>query len=248
MSLWRRISAAFHAIGIDSDREDNPMTPGWDRRHQSTRRHHPPVMEPLVEELERCLTPRGLVLDHGCGAGRLSARLAALGQKLVLNDISREALRRARARLELLHLADQVVGIWERNVDEFPGDSVFDSLVSHRVVSTLTHGACDRTVGGFSRLLKTGGRGLISVRSIYCPGVERYRRKPRFIETHDHTFERRRPRRVMRFFDEGELDAHLEAAGLIVDGCRLHEESSSKISEDSPRQDNVYVTYRVRKR
>jgi len=56
---------------------------------------------PKVEE--------GLILEAGCGTGRWVERLAPMGYRMVLSDLSSEMVRRARDKAERLGLSDRMV-------------------------------------------------------------------------------------------------------------------------------------------
>lgn len=107
-----------------------------------------PAVDVLLAEL-----PTGAAVDAGCGTGRHSARLAALGHRVVGVDASPEMLERARARVP--------------DGDFRPGDlralPVGDDSADVVVCAlALSHLPDLDAVGELARVLKPGGTLVLS--------------------------------------------------------------------------------------
>lgn len=100
-----------------------------------------------------------LVLDAGCGTGRFSEKLAALGHRVVGVDFSEESLKVARRRADPemaeFHLA---------NLLNMPfGSSIFDKVLCSQVIEhILSYEDAIRLLKELKRVLKPGGELIIT--------------------------------------------------------------------------------------
>ncbi len=97
--------------------------------------------------------PPGSVLDAGCGTGRVAARLAELGYRVVRVDLDESMLAEARRRAPHLdwHLADLATL-------DIPGRARFDAVVAAgNVFPYLTPGTGDAVLVSLAAQLRPGG-------------------------------------------------------------------------------------------
>jgi 2-polyprenyl-3-methyl-5-hydroxy-6-metoxy-1,4-benzoquinol methylase len=109
-----------------------------------------------------------LVLDHGCGDGVLTAMLARRGARVLGLDNSEIALRYALQRTGGQRTAGQRTGGLDTHyqaggVYDLPYRSeAFDCVVSTQVIEHIAEPG--RLLGEIRRVLKTGGRAVITTR------------------------------------------------------------------------------------
>ncbi|MFA6255295.1 MAG: methyltransferase domain-containing protein [Patescibacteria group bacterium] len=117
-----------------------------------------PYQELMEELIKESVVNKGdLVLDAGAGTGNLAVRLKQRGANVVALDNSEEGLRQLRVK-------DQEIGIIFHDLAK-PlsfSDDYFDKIVSNNVIYTLAPGDRDKVFKEFYRILKPGGKIVIS--------------------------------------------------------------------------------------
>jgi SAM-dependent methyltransferase len=99
---------------------------------------------------------RGVALDFGCGAGRLTRALASLFEKSYGVDISEAMVSKARELNRHLGNCEFVVNA-SADLKVFP-DETFDFIYSARVLQHLpTQQAIEQYISEFARVLKSEG-------------------------------------------------------------------------------------------
>lgn len=144
MSERQRVQQAFHRGAIDYDQ-------------------HTPVQQRVVERLlgvlqEHPLQPYKLLLDIGCGTGRLLELLAhELPQaQLTGLDLAPNMLQQARERL------DNQITLVQGDAEQLPfADQTFDLVVSSSTFQWLAQ--LDTCFGEAARVLKPSGRFVFSL-------------------------------------------------------------------------------------
>ena len=108
-----------------------------------------------------------VLLEIGCGAGRMTRRFAELYGRVVALDVSDEMLRRGQANLADL---DNVAWVLSSGADlNAIGDGSVDDVFSYITLQHLPdRAAVLRYVEGAGRVLRPGGQGALQVR---CPGL-----------------------------------------------------------------------------
>ena len=110
------------------------------------------------------------LVDIGCGTGLDAAYLAAQGHRVVATDWSGGMVRRTHARALLAGLDDRIEArqLGAQELDQLPGDGSFDGAYSNlgplNCVPDLE--AVSREC---ARLLKPGGRLVLTVIGRFCP-------------------------------------------------------------------------------
>ncbi len=109
------------------------------------------------------------ILEAGCGTGRWVTRLAPLGYRVVLSDLSAEMIRRAREKCERLGLEDGVIGYHVLDLCDMHtfSNANFDLVVALGGPLSLCQDA-KKAVAELQRVTKPGGR-------VICDGANRYR-------------------------------------------------------------------------
>ncbi len=108
------------------------------------------------------------LLEYGCGPGGHAAALAAAGASVVAIDISTEAIRRARKRL------DPAVEVLEMNAEAMTFDNDTFDLVCGTGI--LHHLDLDKAFGEISRVLRPGGTAFFIEPLGHNPLINLYRR------------------------------------------------------------------------
>ncbi len=157
----------------------------------------------LFLELEHLLTPDIQVLDIGCGIGRMDAWVAPQVKDLVGLDVSGEMVRQATARLAHLPNVSFVEGDGT-SLSVIPSASR-DLVFSHIVFQHMPRAAFASYVPEVFRVLRPGGSFVFQQ-----PGANEHTPKD---PPEEDSFE-------MRFYDEGQLRAQLEAAGFVWSSCK----------------------------
>ena len=121
-------------------------------------------IEPVLPETEG-----SLILEAGCGAGRWVARLAPMGYRMVLSDLSPEMINYARDKVERLGLSDRVAGYHVLDICDMHALSEysFDIVLALGGPLSLCRDA-KLAVNELRRLTKPGGY-------VICDTANRYR-------------------------------------------------------------------------
>ena len=121
-------------------------------------------IEPILPETEG-----SLILEAGCGTGRWVVRLAPMGYRMVLSDLSPEMIRQARDKVKRLELSDHVAGCHVLDICEMPtlSDASFDLVLALGGPLTLCRDA-RMAVREFWRVTKPSGY-------VICDVANRYR-------------------------------------------------------------------------
>jgi len=112
----------------------------------------------IKEEIaNRWIEPGQAVLEIGCGTGRLSARMAARGARVVAIDVSEPMLALARVTapgVELHHMTAVEIGDL--------GAERFDRIVATLSLSELSEAEVNHVVRAAASLLRPGGRLVVA--------------------------------------------------------------------------------------
>jgi SAM-dependent methyltransferase len=109
------------------------------------------------------------VLEAGCGAGRWVIRLAPMGYRMVLCDLSPEMVDRAREKVEKLGLSDRIVDYHALDICDMHtlSDSSFDLVLALGGPLSLCRDA-GLAISEFHRVTRPGGH-------VVCDAANRYR-------------------------------------------------------------------------
>ncbi len=133
------------------------------------------VVALILGTVEVTIEPADVILDIGCGLGRLSRAMAAGAQRVIGIDVSSEMLERARElncdldNIEWVH-GD---GVSLRGVDDESVDGVFSHVVFQHIPDPQITLGYVREMG---RVLRPGGWAAFQVST--NPSVHRARRSP----------------------------------------------------------------------
>jgi SAM-dependent methyltransferase len=146
---------------------DNYSTREWERLESTLQGR---IKYAIHRRFLDAYVPEGVqVLDAGCGPGRFALDLARRGTCLTLVDIS-------QTQLDIAHQQFQAAGLQER-VDAFLcldmvvmpelRDASFDVVVCYGAALSYTYDRYEAALQELVRVLRPGGRLLISVDSLY---------------------------------------------------------------------------------
>jgi S-adenosylmethionine-dependent methyltransferase len=115
------------------------------------------LWEDLLASIPRLADGDLSVLDAGGGAGHMAARLASLGNEVVLCDPSQEMLDRAQRVIHKAQLADAITTV-RSTIQELPGllDRSFDVITCHAVLEWLSNPR--DALAQLTRFLKVDGQ------------------------------------------------------------------------------------------
>ncbi|MEZ5965300.1 MAG: class I SAM-dependent methyltransferase [Planctomycetota bacterium] len=165
-----------------------------------------------------------VVLDIGCGIGRMDRHIAPRVARLVGIDVSGEMVARARARLGDLGNVEFVEG--DGTSLRPLGDATFGLVFSHIVFQHIPRFVTRGYFREVHRVLRTGGEFVFQLPEA-VPGAPQ-------DPPDDDTFE-------MRFWREEDVRAELEACGFTWLECR-------RFAIDTPDLAGLnYLRLRVRK-
>lgn len=119
-----------------------------------------------VTQVLRMVNTESHVLDLGCGTAPVLSKLRRYGVKVSGLDYSADMLEHARSRLRSLGLDDTDLQQGDCRATPYPAAS-FDVIVCLGVISYIEN--YDAVLDEIDRLLKPGGRVLISFRNVFNP-------------------------------------------------------------------------------
>lgn len=110
----------------------------------------------------------GKILDAGGGTGKWSILLAKEGFRVTLIDISEKMIQSAREKAERLKIADRMIfKKGDLKNLEFEDESFDAVLCEGEVLSCIDHNLKDQVVGELTRVLKKGGKLMLSAGNRY---------------------------------------------------------------------------------
>lgn len=148
---------ALNRAGEDVEKFDTVTGyKGWAATYDTTTSDVIRYEEPVIDRMLKGLPRGGTALDAGCGTGRHTARLLRAGHNVIGVDSSPEMLAQSRAKFPE---ADLRLG----TVDDLPvPDASIDIVVCGLVFSHLPTARIAPVIAEFARVLRPGGRLLIS--------------------------------------------------------------------------------------
>ena len=125
-------------------------------------------IEPVLPRIDT-----SVILEAGCGTGRWVIRLAPMGYRMVLADLSPEMIRQARDKVERLGLSDHVAGYHVLDICEMHtlSDASFNLVLALGGPLTLCRDA-RMAVREFRRVTKPGGYVICDVANRYRTALE----------------------------------------------------------------------------
>jgi SAM-dependent methyltransferase len=121
-------------------------------------------IEPVLPTIDM-----GMILEAGCGTGRWVIRLAPMGYRMVLSDLSPEMIAHAREKVEQLGLSDRVAGYYALDVCDMHAlpNASFDLVLALGGPLSLCRDA-GLAISEFHRVTRPGGY-------VVCDTANRYR-------------------------------------------------------------------------
>jgi SAM-dependent methyltransferase len=119
--------------------------------------------------LQQYIEKDSLVLDIGAGAGRFTQVLANLGARIVVGDISKHQLELNQRYAKELHFARAVKEWLHLDICDMStlASETFDAVVCYGSPLSYVFEKRDRALGEVLRVLKPGGKGFLSVSSLW---------------------------------------------------------------------------------
>lgn len=121
-------------------------------------------IEPVLPRIDT-----SVILEAGCGTGRWVIRLAPMGYRVVLSDLSPEMVKHAREKVEQLGLSDRVAGYYALDICDMQAlpNASFDLVLALGGPLSLCHDA-SLAISEFHRVTRPGGY-------VVCDTANRYR-------------------------------------------------------------------------
>lgn len=175
---------AFATAELTSEADPNAGYRSWSENYDEPGNPIVALEEPVLRSILDSL-PRGRALDAACGTGRHARHLVDHGHEVLGVDVSPEMLRRAAASVPEARFS-------EGDLRDIPAqDEHFDLVVCGLALGHLAD--VDAGVGELARVLKPGGRLVVSVLHPFqahlgwhAPFVDA-RGKRGFVREHTHT-------------------------------------------------------------
>lgn len=119
--------------------------------------------------LEKYIDKGSLVLDIGAGAGRFTQILASLGARVVVADISRQQLELNKHYANELNFADAIEEWLQLDICDMSAlaEATFDAVVCYGGPLGYVFEKKDKALTELLRVLKPGGKALLSVSSLW---------------------------------------------------------------------------------
>lgn len=216
----------------------------WENKFISQNYRHPNPSTDFMNLLRSIISKSStLVLDHGCGSGRISKELAARGISIGLNDISVNALKRAIEIFEKYNLINMIAWKHVGSIEDWDGPVPINSFCSHRVLHTLPRHKRELAIQALSDYLRPGGKGLISAKSTGCKRFELLKIDNEFKMEIDSetTFIRLKPFRYIHYFTFPELENLLNKYKLKVIHSREFKEKTGNLQRSTETEINQYI-------
>ena len=121
-------------------------------------------IEPVLPRIDT-----SVILEAGCGTGRWVIRLAPMGYRVVLSDLSPEMVEHAREKVEQQGLCDRVADYYALDICDMQAlsNANFDLVLALGGPLSLCHNA-SLAISEFHRVTKPGGY-------VVCDTANRYR-------------------------------------------------------------------------
>jgi trans-aconitate methyltransferase len=195
---------------------DTPRTvwlPAWDASYAANTEHHRRYDQRFLSTLP--LRPTDRVLDLGCGAGDLTATVAALVPDGHVVGVDPQSSLLAEARTRAGANQTFVEASAQHLADALPGDASFDVIMSQSVLHWVPRGDHPEILRQCRRLLRSGG-----VLRIECGGGDNVREVVAFLDDVADTIAGAgSPSAPWTFLHAGEyLDLLLDAGFTVADG------------------------------
>ena len=125
-------------------------------------------IEPVLPRIDT-----SMILEAGCGTGRWVMRLAPIGYRMVLSDLSPEMVEHARDKVERLGLSNRVGGYYALDICDMHSlsNASFDLVLALGGPLTLCRDA-GLAISEFRRVTRPGGYVICDVANRYRTALE----------------------------------------------------------------------------
>ena len=189
----------------------------------------------LLDHLGSDSLKNKVVLDFGCGNGRMERRFLSMGpKKIVAVEISDQMLANARASLVRLPPKDAAKLSFEKlNSGKLPFESgAFDVVIVHFVFHYILK--LDETVRELFRVMKDGGKIFITVNDFsFKPGFEHLENTSLPLVIGEKL--------VVDVLAKtrNDIEMMLKKAGFVLDEVESFDNTSAHVAETYPQRDNI---------
>jgi cyclopropane fatty-acyl-phospholipid synthase-like methyltransferase len=214
------------------------MNDFWEDRYSSRFYYHEEICEELIKYINNLQVDNdSVILDFGCGAGRVcSFLLDTINSKVIGYDISKNAIKNVIENLE---------NSTNKRLTLFCGDFnlfnlKFDHLVCHRVLHTIDPANYEVLVDKINYGLKEKGTIFISARSVECQEASEIRNNVNYFSVGRNSFKNKLTNKFIHFLEEEEI-TELFPKLFVVEKGYFFEKSGKR------KKDNKYIYFVFKK-
>jgi len=189
---------------------ENSIAAFWESRHSSDGYQHEEMCEEISNYIEQ-LKPKSVILDHGCGGGRVCKKMIEKGCFVCINDISESAIKNTKELNK--NMRKNIIYSHLGQISNWDGPLNFDGVVSHRVLHALKEKDRKITFDFFNKNCKSI---FISARNVNCN--EKITMESTGCQKLENNSYYKPGKKFIHFFTEEELKKELYSFNIIESG------------------------------
>lgn len=210
----------------------------WEWKHTDPDYLHTAINPKVLQAIDNLkIGNEDVVLDHGCGQGRITLILCSLSRSVFFNDISTIAVKNTAQKIKQ-QFPTTDINTFCGDVFDFKNFKPFDLVVSHRVLHTMRKAERKKCLEYFNENLKPDGHIVISVRSVACHKFMTSKSKKTYQNSDDSPFSfvRKKPFKFMHYFSNQSFMAELMESGFqVIEMSEFDEESGNHSNKKKPK-------------
>ena len=204
--------------------ENSTIAAFWERRHSSKGYKHEELCDEILNFIEK-LKPKSVILDHGCGGGRVCEKMIKKGCFVCINDISESAIKNTKELNK--NGSKNIIYSYLGQISNWDGPLNFDGVVSHRVLHALKEKDRKITFDFFNKNCKSI---FISARHVNCDVKKKMESAGcPMLENNSYY---KPGKKFIHFFTEEELKKELYSFDIIESGI-IKEDGGGRKKENT---------------